>query len=122
MANEDYLEAILMLGGSVDVPVRAVDIAEKMNVSKTSVNKAISALKQKGMVAQPHYGGITLTKKGEECGSKVLNRHHVLTRFLHENIGLDVKTAESEACLMEHAISDASFKKWLAFIKKIQNN
>ena len=29
------------------------------------------------------------------------------------------ETAEDEACLMEHAISDESFKKWVAYIEKL---
>ena len=32
MSNEDYLEAIIMLGGTVDEPVKSVDISRKLNV------------------------------------------------------------------------------------------
>ena len=39
MSHEDYLEAIVMLGGTTDVPVRSVDVANKLGVSKASVNK-----------------------------------------------------------------------------------
>ena len=34
---EDYLEALVMLGGSADTAVRSVDLAMKMGVSKASV-------------------------------------------------------------------------------------
>ena len=40
-SHEDYLEAIVMLGGASS-PVRAVDVAAKLGVSKASVSKAIS--------------------------------------------------------------------------------
>ena len=49
-SHEDYLEAIVMLGGRTDVPIRSVDVATKMGVSKASVNKAVNALKEKGLV------------------------------------------------------------------------
>ena len=49
MSHEDYLEAIVMLGGTTEVSVRSVDIATKLDVSKASVNKAISSLKEKGL-------------------------------------------------------------------------
>lgn len=62
MSHEDYLEAIVMLGGTTDAPVRSVDVANKLGVSKASVNKAISALKEQELVVQPHYGDITLTE------------------------------------------------------------
>ena len=44
-SHEDYLEAIVMLGVTTEVSVRSVDIANKMGVSKASVNKAVTALK-----------------------------------------------------------------------------
>ncbi len=116
MTHEDYLEAILMLAGPSHTPVRAVDVADKMNVSKTSVNKAVGVLKGKGFVEQQKYGDITLTEDGVCYASKVLNRHYALTKFLNKALGIDSKVAEKEACLMEHAISDDSFEKWLAFI------
>ena len=50
MSHEDYLEAIVMLGGTTDAPVRSVDVANKLGVSKASVNKAISALKEQELV------------------------------------------------------------------------
>ena len=54
MSHEDYLEAIVMLGGSTDNPVRSVDVANRLGVSKPSVNKAGGALKEKGLVEQPY--------------------------------------------------------------------
>lgn len=112
---EDYLEAIVMLGGASG-PVRAVDVAAKLDVSRASVNKAIGGLKEKGLAEQPPYGDITLTDAGCAYGTKVLDRHRALTLFLNKAVGIDAETAEAEACIMEHAISDESFEKWLAFI------
>ena len=43
MSHEDYLEAIVMLGGSQTQSVRSVDIATKMGVSKASVSKAVTS-------------------------------------------------------------------------------
>ena len=50
MSHEDYLEAIVMLGGTTQVSVRSVDIATKLGVSKASVNKAMTTLKEKGLI------------------------------------------------------------------------
>ena len=119
MTHEDYLEAMVMLGGAAGSSIRPVDVAEKMGVSKSSVNKAVSVLKSKGFVEQPYYGDITLTEDGIRYGNKVFERHRTLTEFLTKAVGLDPETAEKEACQMEHAINDDSFEKWLAFIKKL---
>lgn len=116
MSHEDYLEAIIMLGGTEQDSVRSVDVAKQMDVSKASVNKAIGLLKEKGFVEQPYYGDITLTSEGFTYGSAVYKRHRYLTAFLNKGLGIPEETAEEEACLMEHAISDESFDKWVAYI------
>lgn len=119
MSHEDYLEAIVMLGGTTESSVRSVDVAAKMGVSKASVNKAMTSLKEKGFADQPYYGDITLTPEGYEYGSAVLNRHHMLFKFLTKALGIPENRAEEEACLMEHAISDESFEKWIAYIEQL---
>ncbi|MBQ9002347.1 MAG: metal-dependent transcriptional regulator [Eggerthellaceae bacterium] len=119
MSHEDYLEAIIMLGGTTESPVRSVDVAKQEGVSKASVNKAVGLLKEKGLVEQPYYGDITLTEKGYEYGQAIYKRHRYLTAFLAKALGIPEDTAEEEACLMEHAISDASFEKWVAYIEKL---
>ena len=115
-SHEDYLEAIVMLGGTAEEPVRSVDVAKKLGVSKASVNKAVTLLKEKGFLDQPYYGDITLTKGGYEYAVSVYRRHRYLRGFLEHALGIDPEIAEDEACLMEHAISDDSFAKWVAFI------
>lgn len=119
VSHEDYLEAIVMLGGTPTQSVRSVDVATKLGVSKASVSKAVASLKASGMLNQPFYGDITLTKEGYQYGSSILERHTMLTKFLHEAIGLSPEDAEDEACQMEHAISDDAFKKWMAYFKSI---
>ena len=54
MSHEDYLEAIVMLGGSDTQSVRSVDVATKLGVSKASVSKAVASLKASGMLDQPY--------------------------------------------------------------------
>ncbi len=119
MSNEDYLEAIVMLGGTTKQAVRSVDVANRLGVSKASVNKAVNYLKDNGYVDQPFYGGITLTASGQKYGRAIYKRHRYLTTFLAKELGIAPETAEREACLMEHAISDASFKKWVAYIDRL---
>ncbi len=118
-SHEDYLEAMVMLGATTEASVRSVDVATKLGVSKASVNKAMSVLKEKGLAEQPYYGDITLTEKGYAYGTSVLERHEMLFTFLTKAIGLSEEDADREACLMEHAISDASFEKWFEFVEKL---
>ena len=105
--------------GSPEQQIRSVDVAKKLGVSKASVNKAIGLLKEKGLLNQPYYGDITLTEQGYAYGQAVFKRHRYLTAFLSKELGIADDVAEKEACLMEHAISDDSFEKWVSYIERL---
>lgn len=116
-SREDYLEAIVELGGSPKQPIRPVDVAAKLGVSKASVNKAVASLKEAGMLDQPYYGDITLTADGYAYGCKVLERHTMLYEFLHDVLGVPAERADDEACLIEHDISDDTAEAWVAYMR-----
>ena len=109
MAGEDYIESIyrLMIEGDVDMSygIRSVEVAEDLGVSKASVNKALSYLKESGMVEQERYGRVVLTEEGIEYARDVWRRHRTLRRFLTDELGVDPETADEEACVVEHAFS-----------------
>jgi Mn-dependent DtxR family transcriptional regulator len=106
---EDYLEAIEMLGG---IGVRSVDIANKLHVSKASVNRAVNTLVGKGLAVKAPYGDISLTPAGSESSANVLRKHLVLKRFLVEVLGVSEDIAEEEACGIEHNISDDTLSRF----------
>ena len=121
-ANEDYIEAIVMLNGGTNDPVRSVDLARHMGVSKPSLSKAVSLLKEAGLVNQEPYGDIYLTDEGLAYGLSVLKRHETLISFLVDVLGVAPETAEDEACRIEHTISDGTFQKWCSFTEYYKNN
>ena len=84
-AGEDYLESIYRLSlesAEGDKSVRSVDVAEQLEVSKASVNKALSQLKEMGMVVQSRYGRVVLTEEGEAYAKVVWRSHRALRTFL----------------------------------------
>jgi Mn-dependent DtxR family transcriptional regulator len=87
-----------------------------MCVSKTAVHKALTRLKRAGLVEQDYYGQALLTEKGFACGQELCKRHQYLLAFLTKELGIAADIAERDACRMEHAISDESFEKWMAYI------
>ncbi|MGX8850636.1 metal-dependent transcriptional regulator [Amedibacillus sp. YH-ame10] len=111
---EDYLETLLILEEQHG-KIRCVDVATLMQVSKPSVNKAMNVLKEKGYVLQESYGDIHFTKSGKTLAIEIYNRHKTITKFLHEVLGVDEKTADEEACHIEHVISEETFQKIASF-------
>lgn len=122
MANEDYLECIVRIeledDAARDSGIRSVEIAQRLDVSKASVNKAITSLKTQGMVEQAHYGKVRLTELGREVGAQVWRRHRMLRAFLTDELGVDFARADEEACRMEHALSDDTMDRWIAHMER----
>ena len=107
-SGEDYLEAVLILEKKKGA-ARSVDIAEQLGVSKPSVSRAVSLLKEGGFLwADDNL--LYLTDAGREVAEKTYEKHCFFTRLLVD-AGVEPKTAEQDACRMEHAISDDSFQK-----------
>ena len=105
---ENYLETIYMLQKSKGT-CRSVDIANELGFSKPSVSRAIGLLKSGGYVIVDSDGYLYLTEAGAEVAHKMYDRHKLLTAFL-VSLGVDEKIASSDACKIEHHISDESFE------------
>ena len=101
-AAEDYLEAMLMMQKKHGY-IRSIDIAEQLGVTKPT-----KRLRENGYITMDRDGLITLTPSGMDIASRMLDRHHTLTKFLME-LGVDAKTAEEDACKMEHDISEQTY-------------
>ena len=106
-SGEMYLETIYVLSENGS-EVRSIDIAEHMNYSKPSVSRAVGLLKKDGYIYVDKDGYITLSETGREHARKIYERHTVLSKVL-VMLGVDEKTAEEDACRIEHVISDNSF-------------
>ncbi|MDR2908869.1 MAG: metal-dependent transcriptional regulator [Oscillospiraceae bacterium] len=119
-AGENYLETILILERKSG-PVRSIDVAEALGVSRPSVNKAVSVLKKAGMVDQQPYGRISLTERGREKAAEVLGRHNNLKRFLTIVLGVGEEAAEVDACRMEHVISEETGRRLAAYIGSVMS-
>lgn len=115
-ASEDYLEAMLMMKEKHGY-IRSIDIAEQLGVTKPSVTYATKRLKEGGYITMDKDGLITLTDSGMEIASSMLDRHKALTRFL-EMLGVDREIAETDACKLEHDLSEVSFEAICSHVRR----
>ena len=112
---EDYIEAIYVLiddGGAACIR----DVAKTLSVKMPSVVKAIRELKAKGLVTQEPYAEIELTPKGRRLAKSILDRHTLLRAFLVK-LGVPEKTADIDACRMEHILSASTMDRIRDFTK-----
>ena len=108
-SGEDYLETILVLI-DIRIVVRSVDVARHMEVSKPSVCHAVATLRDGGFLTMDEDHFLHLTDVGREVAEKIYERHCFFTEQLIA-AGVDPKTAEADACRIEHIISDESFSR-----------
>ena len=108
-SGEDYLETILILHREMGM-VRSVDVARHMDVSKPSVCHAVAVLQEGGFLAVDGDHFLHLTEQGRIIAEKIYERHRFFTDRLIE-AGVDPKTAEADACRIEHVISDETFHR-----------
>jgi Mn-dependent DtxR family transcriptional regulator len=114
-SGEMYLESIFLLSEKEE-PVRSLDVANHLGFSKPSVSRAMGKLKSESYISIDSQGYITLTERGESIAKKILEKRFVLKELILR-LGVDEKTAESDACKIEHVLSDETFNELKKCIK-----
>ncbi len=115
---EDYLEAILIIRKNAG-SCRSVDVSAHMNYSKPSVSIAMAKLEASGHVEKKEDGQLYLTDLGKRVAEKTLEKHRFLMN-LFEKIGVSEKTAEEDACNLEHSLSNESYEKLKAWVERME--
>ena len=118
-SGEDYLETILVLQKKLGM-VRSVDVARHMEVSKPSVCHAVATLRDGGFLTMDEDHFLHLTDVGREVAEKIYERHGFFTEQLI-TAGVAPKTAEADACRIEHIISDESLDRLKEAAEQEQN-
>ncbi len=116
---EDYLEAIFHIEKKKHA-ARAKDIADRLNVSSSSVTGALRLLSEKGLVNYAPYDLITLTPSGKSLAKDVVHRHEILRDFFVKILHVQRREAENAACKMEHGISEVLLERITQFVTYIE--
>ena len=116
-ALEEYLKTMYVLKKQ-NGNIRVTDIANKMNCTKSSVNKAIYNLKDNGLLNYESYGTIELTQEGEDLAKKVLEAYDIVYLFLKDVLDIEEEKAEKEAEKIKVAITDETINKLAKYVHK----
>ena len=102
---DEYLEAIYSFNEKGKL-AKNQELSEKLKVSPPSVTQMVKRLADEGLVEYKPYKGAVLTGKGMALAQKVVRKHRLLERFLHDTLGIPQEKIHNEACKMEHGMSD----------------
>lgn len=115
-SSENYLETILVLETQKSL-VRSIDIVHALGFSKPSICVAIKRLRENGYVLMDDQGYISLTEQGREIAERMYERHRAIAQYLRA-IGVSAETADTDACRIEHVLSQETFDCLIAHAKK----
>jgi len=113
---EDYLKTVYILsrnGSSASTS----KISRTMKIAPASVTEMLKKLAEKGYVEYSPYHGTTLTDNGRRIAEKVTRKHRLLERFLHDVLKIDNVKVHSQACEMEHSLSDDAEESLCRFLR-----
>ena len=100
---EEYLEYIYKLL-EMREPATTSKIAERLELSPSSVSEMLKQLEQKGLVKYAEKG-VVLTEEGELAAKRVIRKHRLSERLLTDILGFGWDEVHEEACRLEHDIS-----------------
>jgi len=102
---EEYLEAVYRLERE-GPGVTTSGLASSLGVAPASVSGMLKKLAKDGYVEPVGRGEVRLTQSGLAVAVRVLRRHRLAERLLTDVLGMPWDEVHSEACMLEHAISD----------------
>jgi len=105
-STEEYLEACYRLERE-GPGVTPSGLASELGVAPASVSGMLKKLAADGYLEYVARGEVTLTRKGLEIGVRVVRRHRLAERLLTDILGMPWDQVQSEACMLEHAISES---------------
>jgi|SRR5690554_1250637 len=118
-SREDYLETIFILKQKHQ-NVRSIDIVNELGYSKPSISRAMGILRKAKYITIDNNGYIDFTDQGLKKAKAIYEKHMIVKKFLL-SLGVSEDTAETDACRIEHIISDETFSQIKDYIKKKDN-
>jgi DtxR family Mn-dependent transcriptional regulator len=105
---DDYLKAILELGGSKELRATTKALAERLKVRTPSVTGMLQRLASEhpALVAYQKHRGVRLTAAGKRRAWELVRHHRLLELFLHDVLKYSWDEVHEEAERLEHFISE----------------
>ncbi len=118
--TEEYLETIYEIEEGKGY-AKVKDVASILDVSLSAVSEMFKKLSEKGYVNYEKYSGVTLTKKGRDIATDLMGKHRVLRDFFLI-IGIDERTADEDACNIEHVVQPRTMERLMQLVIFIQSH
>lgn len=113
--TEMYLRILLELEEE-NIPLMRARIVERLGQSGPTVSQTVARMERDGLLAVTSDRRLEFTKAGRHMATRVMRKHRLAERMLHDILGLPWELIHAEACRMEHVISDDLEKRIIELI------
>jgi DtxR family Mn-dependent transcriptional regulator len=113
---EDYLKTVYVLSRNGS-GASTTEISRTLKVAPASVTEMLKKLAKSGYVNYSRYHGSTLTAKGVQEAQRVTRKHRLLEKFLSDVLHVRNDQVHTQACEMEHALSDEAEESLCRFLR-----
>jgi DtxR family Mn-dependent transcriptional regulator len=105
---DNYLKAILSLGGPEERRVTIKSLADRLLVAPASVTNMLQKLagSELPLVEYERHRGVQLSSAGKRRALEVLRHHRLIETFLFEVLDYPIDEIHAEAERLEHFISE----------------
>lgn len=108
--EENYLKTLFNLAlesGQVNIS----ELANKLAVSKPTVNSMVKTMQKNGWVDYERYKPVTLTEQGKKAAALVIRKHRLTEMFLVNEMGFGWEEVHAIAEQMEHIHAPKFFER-----------
>jgi DtxR family Mn-dependent transcriptional regulator len=105
---DNYLKAILLLGGPAENKVASNALARQLGVAPASVTNMLQKLAASSppLVEYERHHGVLLSSMGKKRALEVVRHHRLIETFLYEVLDYPIDEVHEEAERLEHFISE----------------
>jgi DtxR family Mn-dependent transcriptional regulator len=100
-SERETLKAVYRLTTG-DEPAHTGDLADRLEVSPSTVTTTVKRLADRGLVEHRLYKGVELTGRGKREAVSAIRRHRIVERFLADMLGYAWNEADRLATSFEH--------------------
>ncbi len=86
-SERETLKAVYRLTKGDDSAAHTGDLAERLEVSPSTITTTVKRLADRGLVEHELYRGVKLTGDGRRAAVGAIRRHRIVERFLADMLG-----------------------------------
>lgn len=121
-AKARYLLVIYELTLNKKEPIRPVDIANRIGVSRASVAGMLQELQQAGLVTRSETGEVSLSDSGNDTALELYQQYRTLLRFFLQNLRLDGAQAREDSISAIVNLSPECVRQFSKYIRDVKDH